>query len=347
MIPSHRAGEITFYEELGVSPRASADELREAFRTLVRLLHPDHQTDEHLKGAAEMQMRKLNRIYAVLSDPDRRRRYDRSLDGGSRPTVIIAGPLPKPRRPWGAGRISWAAFLFIVAGLVIWVITKDTMAGFPRTSDPSDDIAWSSASAPGASELTVDQVARMAQLQGDLRTVTMERDAALSELKRLRGTDPLAALPEPLADLPDLPLTTRATVLISVAPVRADHSASRPIVGVWYYSKPRQGQHNTNRSLYLPEYIEATISDENGVIHGKYRARFQIAGRAISPDVDFSFSGPSGTATYPWTGAAGAKGELTLKLLSENSLRVDWNATDLGAGQGLASGTATLTRRVR
>ncbi len=143
-------------------------------------------------------------------------------------------------------------------------------------------------------------------------------------------------------------------MLVSAAPVRVDRPAPRPISGFWFYSRPPQGQHNTNRSLYLPEFIEATIWDENGVIHGKYRARFQIADRAIYPDVDFSFSGPSGmsasggaTATYSWIGAAGAKGELTLKLVSENSLRVDWTATDLGAQQGLASGTAVLTRRVR
>jgi hypothetical protein len=355
MIASHRAGEITFYEELGVAPAASPDELREAFRTLVRLLHPDQQTEPHLKDAAEKQMRKLNRIYAVLSDPEQRRRYDRSLDGGYRPPVIIAGPVAPPRRPWGVGRIVWVAFLFFVAGSLIW-LTTDTTAGSLRSLDQSDDSAWNSVSAPGASDLTVDQVSRIAQLQGDLRTATLERDAALIELKRLRGDESAGAtagpdsLPAPadrsapagLAELP-LPnqaLTTRATVLISGAPIR-------PISGFWYYSRPPQGQHNTNRSLYLPEYIEATISDENGAIHGKYRARFQTADRAISPDVDFSFSGPSGTGSYPWTGPAGAKGELTLKPISENSLRVDWTATDLGTQQGLASGTAVLTRRIQ
>src|SRR6201999_4653314 len=93
MIASRRAGEITFYEELGVVPAASPDELREAFRTLVRLLHPDQQTDPHLKDAAERQMRKLNPIYAVLSDPDRRRRYNEDLEDGYPPAIII-GPIP-------------------------------------------------------------------------------------------------------------------------------------------------------------------------------------------------------------------------------------------------------------
>ena len=34
-------------------------------------------------------MRKFNRIYAVLSDPERRRSYDEVLDGGFSPPVIL------------------------------------------------------------------------------------------------------------------------------------------------------------------------------------------------------------------------------------------------------------------
>ncbi len=87
MLASHRADEITFYEELGVAPDASPEEIRDAFRALVRLLHPDQQTDSQLKQIAEKQMRKLNRIYSVLSDPEERRRdttIEREEDYGAR-----------------------------------------------------------------------------------------------------------------------------------------------------------------------------------------------------------------------------------------------------------------------
>ena len=105
---------------------------------------------------------------------------------------------------------------------------------------------------------------------------------------------------------------------------------------------------NKNQALYPPEYIEATITEESGVIHGRYRSRFQIVDRAISPDVNFTFTGtPNGPQfNCLWTGAGGAKGELTLKLTSENSLRIDWTASELGTLQGLNSGTAVLTRRI-
>ena len=69
MIAARADGEITFYDELGVAPGASPEEIRDAFRLFVRLLHPDQQTDPQLREIAEQQMRKLNRIYTVLSDP--------------------------------------------------------------------------------------------------------------------------------------------------------------------------------------------------------------------------------------------------------------------------------------
>ena len=80
MIASHRDGDISYYEELGLTANASPEEIRDAFRLYVRLLHPDQQLDPDLKQAAELQMRKLNRIYDVLSDPQSRKRYDETLE---------------------------------------------------------------------------------------------------------------------------------------------------------------------------------------------------------------------------------------------------------------------------
>src|SRR3954463_4611853 len=89
MSASQRPGEITYYEELGVENTASADDIRDAFRALVRLLHPDQQSDPQLKEMAELQMRKLNRIYSVLSDSSRRIAYDESLTSSRNAPIIV------------------------------------------------------------------------------------------------------------------------------------------------------------------------------------------------------------------------------------------------------------------
>ena len=189
--------------------------------------------------------------------------------------------------------------------------------------------------------------------------MTVERDAAVRELTRLRGATgapepgsaPAAETPEmtaaPVA-LTELPSTPKLPPPPNPLPGRTEPAVNRHLAGFWFYNKPARGQQNKNQALYLPEYIEATITEENGTLRGKYRSRFQIFDRAISPDVNFSFSGVINglTATCPWTGAGGARGEITFTLIPSNSMRVDWTASEMGNQQGLASGTAILTRRV-
>jgi molecular chaperone DnaJ len=62
-----------YYETLGVGRDASDDELKSAFRKLARQYHPDVNKDHD----AEEKFKELNEAYGVLSDPDKRVRYDR------------------------------------------------------------------------------------------------------------------------------------------------------------------------------------------------------------------------------------------------------------------------------
>ena len=62
-----------YYKTLGVPRDADADTLKKAFRKLARQFHPDTATD---KKRAEEKFKEINEAYEVLSDKDKRKRYD-------------------------------------------------------------------------------------------------------------------------------------------------------------------------------------------------------------------------------------------------------------------------------
>lgn len=65
-----------YYNILGIEPNASQEEIKKRFRELVKELHPDRSKDK----ATEGKMAEINKAYEVLSDIDRREKYDRYLN---------------------------------------------------------------------------------------------------------------------------------------------------------------------------------------------------------------------------------------------------------------------------
>src|SRR5450759_3957838 len=62
-----------YYEVLGVARTGSAKEIKSAFRKLARKYHPDVNSGD---AAAEARFKEINQANEVLSDPDKRRKYD-------------------------------------------------------------------------------------------------------------------------------------------------------------------------------------------------------------------------------------------------------------------------------
>ena len=63
-----------YYEVLGVSKGASADEIKKGFRSKAKQLHPDRNKDN---PDAEAQFKEANEAYDVLRDADKKAAYDR------------------------------------------------------------------------------------------------------------------------------------------------------------------------------------------------------------------------------------------------------------------------------
>jgi len=83
-----------YYATLGVAKTASEDEIKKAYRKLVRKYHPDVSKE----ADADARTKELNEAYGVLGDPEKRAAYD-SLGSGQ----YRAGQEFRPPPDWGSG----------------------------------------------------------------------------------------------------------------------------------------------------------------------------------------------------------------------------------------------------
>jgi curved DNA-binding protein CbpA len=79
--------DFDYYDVLHISPAATFDEVHKAYRALAMQYHPDR----NVRPGAGSEMAAINEAYAVLSDPSRRKEYDRErVKAGS---FDVAGPI--------------------------------------------------------------------------------------------------------------------------------------------------------------------------------------------------------------------------------------------------------------
>jgi curved DNA-binding protein CbpA len=347
---------MTYYEELGVTPKASQEEIRRAFRNASRLLHPDLQQDPGLRQLAEMQMRRLNEVVETLCDEARRAEYDANAEGRWRVAPPVRKlPLSTP------GRIPLAA---ILAGLLLgcllmlcWSIIatppreiassgSNVVAGAPPPA-PSSKAALPQKNSPARSPSGYSTYAQPAPYANPLPGPATANEVAPA----LNNPPPLAATPEsPVhsrsgADSHSTKFSEPAATSTGAA-VSSMQTASRAssLAGIWLYvpdptDRPERGE-------YQAEYIELRIQERGGQLLGSFRSRYRIPDRPINPSVSFRFQGPVEATQFQWEGPGGATGTVKLKLKSQLSLDADWQAQAVGSQLGLAAGVATLIRRM-
>lgn len=97
------------YKILGVAPNASAEDIRKAYRKLAKRYHPDLNPGD---ASAEERFKAISAAYELLSDPEKRARYDRGeidASGQERPerhfyrTYAETGEGARYRHPGGFG----------------------------------------------------------------------------------------------------------------------------------------------------------------------------------------------------------------------------------------------------
>src|SRR5579859_7769493 len=81
-----------YYETLGLTKSASADDIKKAYRKLALEWHPDKHTGD--KTEAEKKFKEINEAYQVLSNPQKREMYDAGADPNARGNPFAGGGNP-------------------------------------------------------------------------------------------------------------------------------------------------------------------------------------------------------------------------------------------------------------
>jgi curved DNA-binding protein CbpA len=94
----------TNYQILGISQKATPEQIKRTYRTLVKSCHPDlFVSGSEEQARAEDQLREINAAYAILSNPQKRTTYDAKLSkhrSGSEPKPEYCYRCGKPTLYW-------------------------------------------------------------------------------------------------------------------------------------------------------------------------------------------------------------------------------------------------------
>ena len=347
---------MDFYEELAVPRTASTEDIHRSYKRLARLFHPDHQTDPEMRAAAELQMRRLNQILVVLTDPRERFRYDFMLAGeaGRRVPPIFDRPRPTALLGFDWKSAFWFACGAILVGVLAALVStsEPTVAPLAEATQPEAASPSAGAAKAGSPERWIDEPRRRYPAERYASAASVEGSG-----ERPQTTPRLVAIHSPQPSPLVAPAAAAAPALPAPPAIGAGETKPAPLPfeirpapfqeglpGLWRY---KQTSAVTQKpGVFAAERVEVAIKEESGVLHGYFTGRYAVPDSGLSPNVDFQFSGaPAQNMTrLSWRGMNGNRGEISLRVVASNTLEVTWVTTHMENRGNLASGRVTLSR---
>ncbi len=156
-----------YYAILGVAREASPDDIKKAFRKLARKHHPDVAGSE---PGSEAKFKEINEANEVLSDPDKREKYDRlganwQQEGFAPPP---AGPGGGPEQEFHFGGTGFSDFFE-------QYFSGGTRYGFPHTEDQNTHAAAGAARPRRGSDIEGDILVTLEEaMHGTVRPVSLQ-----------------------------------------------------------------------------------------------------------------------------------------------------------------------------
>jgi len=191
-----------YYDILGVAPHASEVEIKKAFRDLARKHHPDVAKD---KTDAGSKFKEINEANEVLSDPEKRRKYDELVANWNRPERQTA-----QQREGGfpGGAADGSEFHFEGTGF-----SEFFEQFFGRRGQPSDSFgqAWNMDAAGG------EGAQRGQDIEGDILVTLEEVLHGAERTIRLQRPDPRTGAPVTQTLRVKIPPGVREAQLIRLA----------------------------------------------------------------------------------------------------------------------------------
>jgi hypothetical protein len=177
---------LNAYDVLGVVAGANRDEIRAAYVSLAKQLHPDRNVGSE---RAKLQFQKVNQAYELLKDTNRRSAYDRHLG-------LMQGEIRRHRRRAAGVVVASFTLTSVVVSALLFLSPFLLLRDTPKLA--GDDNRVRSAHHPSfASDpdgLVVAKREAAPSPMGDMDGVKPNRDVPIPSLQPAAGTDPVALL---------------------------------------------------------------------------------------------------------------------------------------------------------